>query len=189
MLKEELRAKYGGLRKSITSAHLLDASLSISNKLLGLPIWSFEYYHLFLSIPEKKEIDTTFILSILQGKDKNIVFPKVFPKGELKHYLLTDNLKLQKNKWGIPEPMDGIEVLPKKLDVVFVPLLAFDSQGNRVGYGRGFYDKFLGQCRPDTLKIGLCVFGPEPLISDVEETDVRLDYCVTPDTIYRFSPS
>ena len=189
MLKEELRKKYGGLRKNITSAHLLNASLSISNKLLELPIWSFEYYHLFLPIPEKKEIDTTFILSILQGKDKNIVFPKVFPKGQLRHYLLTDSLKLQKNKWGIPEPIDGIVILPKRLDVVFVPLLAFDTQGNRVGYGKGFYDKFLGQCRPDTLKIGLSIFGPEPQITNVEETDVRLDYCVAPENIYKFSPS
>ncbi len=187
MLKKDLRSKYEELRKNSTSAHLLNTSLSVSNKLLQLPIWSFAYYHLFLSIPEKKEIDTTFILSILQGKDKNIVFPKVFPQGELKHYLLTDSLKLQKNKWGIPEPTDGIEIMPKKLDVVFVPLLAFDIKGNRVGYGKGFYDKFLMQCRPETLKIGLSIFGPEQSISDIEETDVRLDYCVTPENIYKFT--
>lgn len=73
-----------------------------------------------------------------------------------------------------------------KIDVVFVPLLAYDNKGNRVGYGKGFYDHFLSECREDVVKIGLSFFEPEEAIEDVSATDIRLDYCVTPMTVYNF---
>jgi 5-formyltetrahydrofolate cyclo-ligase len=72
------------------------------------------------------------------------------------------------------------------IDVVFVPLLAYDKLGNRVGYGKGFYDKFLNQCKPDVLKIGLSFFEPEELIEDVFENDVKLDFCVTSEKVICF---
>jgi 5-formyltetrahydrofolate cyclo-ligase len=70
--------------------------------------------------------------------------------------------------------------------VVFVPLLAFDKQGNRVGYGKGFYDRFLANCKPETIKIGLSFFEVENEIADVFNNDIELDYCVTPNKIYTF---
>ena len=102
----------------------------------------------------------------------------------MKHYLLTDNTKLRTSNWGVPEPVDGIELMPSKIDVVFVPLLVFDQKGNRVGYGKGFYDRFLGECKPEVIKVGLSLFGPEDKIDDVTKNDVPLNYCVTPDSIY-----
>ena len=79
-----------------------------------------------------------------------------------------------------------IEIIPKCCFVVFIPLLAFDQKGNRVGYGKGFYDKFLEQCKPKTVKIGLSFFSTEEEISDIYKNDISLDYCVTPQTIYKF---
>ena len=102
------------------------------------------------------------------------------------HFLLTDNTKIKKNEYNIPEPVDGIEVPAKKIEVVFIPLLAYDKLGNRVGYGKGFYDKFLSECQPETIKIGLSFFEPEEQITDVFETDVKLDYCVTPNAVFKF---
>jgi 5-formyltetrahydrofolate cyclo-ligase len=189
MLKKDLRSQYSKLRANITSELLLHNSLCIANKLLELPIWSFDYYHIFLPILKKQEVDTTFILSILQGKDKHIVLPKVDTHGRLKHFLLTDNTRLQKNTWGVPEPNEGIEISPKKIDVVFVPLLAFDTKGHRVGYGKGYYDRFLGQCRKKTVKVGLSLFEPEQEITDISKTDIPLDHCVTPSHIYSFTTS
>ena len=186
MLKKDLRLHYSELRHKISPQHLLNSSLTIANKLLQLPIWSFENYHIFLSISEKKEIDTSFILSILQGKDKNVILPKVASKNSLKHYLLTDSIKLKESNWGVPEPVNGIEIPPNKIDVVFVPLLIFDKMGNRVGYGKGFYDRFLSECRSTTIKIGLSLFEPETTITDVDERDVHLNYCVTPNNTYSF---
>ena len=187
MLKKDLRLKYASLRKDITPQALLNSSLTIANKLLELPIWQSSYYHLFIPISTKNEVDTSFILSILHGKDKNIIVPKITGKYSLQHILLTDNTKLIANSWGVPEPVEGIEVMTSKIDVVFVPLLAFDISGNRIGYGKGFYDTFLSDCRKDVIKVGLSIFKAEDEIIHVNEHDIPLDYCVTPEKIYSFS--
>jgi 5-formyltetrahydrofolate cyclo-ligase len=186
MLKKQLRLNYALLRNNLTTDQLHERSLAIANKLLTLPIWNFDYYHLFLQIPEKKEIDTSFILTILQGKDKNVVIPKVSGNHILINYLLTDNTILKKNRWNIPEPVDGLEVPEEKIDVVFVPLLAFDLKGNRVGYGKGFYDNFLKKCNQNVIKIGLSPFEPAQEITDVRESDIPLNYSITPNKIYEF---
>ncbi|WP_337251765.1 5-formyltetrahydrofolate cyclo-ligase [Maribacter halichondriae] len=88
---------------------------------------------------------------------------------------------------GVPEPVDGIEIDPMKIDVVFVPLLAFDEKGNRVGYGKGFYDDFLSKCRPNVVKVGLSLFEAEKNITGIADHDILLNYCVTPQRIYSFS--
>ncbi|MEJ1221287.1 5-formyltetrahydrofolate cyclo-ligase [Sediminicola sp. 1XM1-17] len=186
MLKKELRSKYLSLRNSITLDQLEDQSLLLANTLLDIPIWNFSFYHLFLPIAKKKEIDTSYILSILQGKDKNVVIPKMVDNQRLTHFLLTDNTVIKPNSWGVPEPLDGLEVPPNKIDVVFIPLLAFDEKGNRVGYGKGFYDIFLKECRPNVVKIGLSLFEAEKNIDDITPEDVSLDYCITPNKIYTF---
>lgn len=186
--KSELRRLYKQKRRELSSETIETNSLAISNQLLQLPIWNLSFYHVFLSITEHKEINTDYILNILSGKDKNIVISKThFENLKMIHYLLLDNTVIKKNSWNIPEPVDGIEIESAKIEVVFVPLLAFDKQGHRVGYGKGFYDKFLSECRPETLKIGLSLFEAEEKIEGVSESDVALDYCVTPQTIYSFS--
>ena len=185
MIKKELRKKYKTLRTQLTSSEIEGKSLIIANNVLQLNIWDKTYYHLFLTIEEQKEIDTEFILQILAGKDKEIVVAKSdFTTLEMTHYLLTDNTKFQKNEYNIPEPVDGLEVPVAKIDVVFVPLLAFDLKGNRVGYGKGFYDKFLSHCKPETIKIGLSFFEAAETIEDPNQNDIPLDYVVTPEKIY-----
>ncbi|WP_445956914.1 5-formyltetrahydrofolate cyclo-ligase [Yeosuana sp.] len=187
MTKSELRVKYKALRKTLSINQVEDFSMAIANQLLKLPVWDYSFYHIFLSIEEQKEVNTDYILNILSGKDKHIVISKSdFRTGKMKHYLLTDNTVIKKNNYHIPEPVDGIEISSEKINVVFIPLLAFDKKGNRVGYGKGFYDTFLADCTPKTLKIGLSFFDAEAEISDVFESDVTLDYCVTQNEIYRF---
>ncbi|MBF4471632.1 5-formyltetrahydrofolate cyclo-ligase [Flavobacterium sp. HJJ] len=187
MLKKELRQKYKVLRSGLSEIEIEEKSLAIANEILKLPIWDKTYFHVFLSIEEQKEVNTEFILHLLSGKDKEIVISKSdFVTREMTHFLLTDNTKIKKNEYNIPEPIDGLEVPATKIDVVFVPLLAYDIKGNRVGYGKGFYDKFLSQCKPETIKIGLSFFEPEESILDLFESDILLDYCVTPNGIYRF---
>ncbi len=187
MNKTELRQKYKALRSSLSENEVEEMSLAVANKILALPLWENTYFHIFLPITEQKEVNTEFILHLLSGKDKDIIVSKAdFDTRNMTHFLLTDNTKIKKNQYNIPEPVDGIEVPSHKIDVVFVPLLAFDKKGHRVGYGKGFYDKFLSECKPNVLKIGLSVFAPEELITDVFEGDIQLDYCVTPKTIYKF---
>lgn len=187
MNKKDLRSKYKVLRQQLSAEEIDDKSLAIANRLLSLDVWEKTYFHLFLTIEEQKEVDTEFILQVLAGKDKEIVVSKSdFETREMSHYLLTDNTKFRKNEYNIFEPVDGLEVPVSKIDVVFVPLLAFDKNGNRVGYGKGFYDNFLAKCREDVIKIGLSFFEPEESIDDIFETDIRLDYCVTPFAISNF---
>ncbi len=187
MTKRELRIKYKYLRSLLSDDEIAELSLSISNNILELPIWEHSCFHIFLPIVSQNEVDTEYILHVLAGKDKNIVVSKSdFTTREMQHFLLTDATKLVVNEYGIPEPVNGIEVASENLDVVFVPLLAFDLDGNRVGYGKGFYDRFLTQC-PKAIKVGLSFYEAEPFCSDVFESDVKLDYCVTPnEKVYRF---
>ena len=187
MTKKELRKKYKELRNDLSFDVIEDLSLQIANNALKLPIWNFENYHIFLSIHEHKEVQTDYLLHILNGKDKNVIVSKSdFETRTMNHVLLTDNVIIKKNEWNIPEPQNGFSVADNQIDVVFVPLLAYDVFGNRVGYGKGFYDLFLSKCKPDVVKIGLSFFDAEELIEDVFLEDVRLDYCITPDTIVKF---
>ena len=187
MLKKELRLKYKTLRKQLSENELEEMSLAIANKLLKLPIWEKSYFHIFLPITEHLEVNTEFILHLLSGKDKEIIISKSdFETRKMTHFLLTDNTKIKKNEYNIPEPVDGIEVPPNKIEVVFVPLLAFDKKGHRVGYGKGFYDNFLSECKSETIKIGLSFFEAEESITDIFKSDIQLDFCVTPNSIYSF---
>lgn len=90
------------------------------------------------------------------------------------------------NHWGISEPINGIKIAPTQIQVVFVPLLAFDEQGFRVGYGKGYYDRFLAQCSSNLIKIGFSYFEPVAKITDTHQFDVPLNYCITPQHIYEF---
>lgn len=187
MTKSELRSQYKALRKYLSDSAIEENSLAIANKVLALDLWDKTYFHIFLPIEEQKEVNTEFLLHLLSGKDKEIMVSKSdFTTRKMTHFLLTDNTKIKKNDYQIPEPVDGIEVPTSKIQVVFVPLLAFDTLGNRVGYGKGFYDQFLSECQPETIKIGLSFFEAEKLISDVYETDIRLDFCITPKNCYLF---
>lgn len=187
MKKIELRQKYKELRNLLSEIEIESKSIEIANNLIKTDIWNNNFYHIFLPIVEKKEVNTEFVLHILQGKDKEILISKSdFETIEMTHFLLTDNTKFIKNQFNIPEPIDGIEVPVHKIEVVFIPLLAFDNNGNRVGYGKGFYDKFLSKCNPKTIKIGLSFFEPEAIFDDCFQTDIQLDYCVTPHQIFKF---
>lgn len=186
MLKKQLRLSYATLRNELSPDSRENFSLNIANRCLQLPVWDLQIFHIFLSIPQRNEVDTSFLLTVLQGKDKDIAVPKVSGKGELVHYLLTDATVFRNSRWGIPEPVSGIQLIPRQIDVVFLPLLAFDLEGYRVGYGGGFYDRFLANCREDVVKVGLSFFEPVAEISDRHPMDIPMDYCVTPEKIYSF---
>ena len=100
--------------------------------------------------------------------------------------MLTDSTLLKENELGIAEPQSGIQINENQIEVVFIPLLCFDKSGHRVGYGGGYYDRFLKKCPKNTVKIGLSFFDPIQKISDINITDVRMNFCLTPKKIYEF---
>ena len=187
MTKSALRKKYKALRKELTTEEVEEKSLAIANQLLQLDIWESNYYHVFLPIASQNEVDTEFILHILQGKDKHVVISKSnFDDGTLSHFLLTDQTKLVVNEWGIPEPdSSSIPIPESSIEVVFVPLLAYDKKGTRVGYGKGFYDRFLKGAQPKHI-IGLSFFEPEENVIEATEHDVPLSLCIHPEGMIKF---
>ena len=141
--------------------------------------------HCFLPSTRQREVNTYPIIRQLQTLDNvQIIVPRCASSQTLTHHRLTPDTTLVPNRWGIPEPTDNLFVSPQQIDLVLTPLLAFDQRGYRVGYGKGFYDRFLAQCRPDMQKIGLSWEPPVPAIDDVDDYDVALDGCVMPDGVW-----
>ena len=185
MFKRELRQVYKLKRSSLTNTETL--SLEIANKTLEIDIWNLQNYHVFFPIEKHKEVDSKLIIQIVQGKDKNVILPKLNLESKtIDSFLLTDSTLLKTNYLGISEPFNGIQINNNQIDLVFVPLLAFDNIGHRVGYGGGYYDKFLSKC-PRAIKVGLSYFDPINKIEDINSKDIKLDYCITPNKVYKFS--
>ena len=186
-IRSDLRSHYLKLRSKFTSEQIDDFSIEIVNRCLELNLWNKSVYHLFMASEQNKEIDTAHLLSVLQGKDKQIVIPKILDDHVLEHYLLLDQTPLKMSHWGIPEPQSGIKINSNQIDVVFVPLLIFDLQGHRIGYGKGYYDRFLAKCRKETIKVGLSYFDPIERIENIQSHDIPIDFGITRDRIYEFS--
>ncbi|MEK7991492.1 MAG: 5-formyltetrahydrofolate cyclo-ligase [Thiotrichaceae bacterium] len=184
--KKTLRKQFLQKRKLLSTQALEQASLAIKNQFFHhFPI-NFETLHVFLPITKQNEINTWLIIKQLfqQYPHINIVIPKTnIQNHSLSHYFLTSNTKLMQNQWGIDEPIDAKTCPVGMIDMVLIPLLCFDKQGNRVGYGKGFYDKFLAECRTDVIKIGLSLFEPVESINDVQPHDIKLDFCITPNAV------
>ncbi len=182
MTKKEIRSKYLQLRVELSSEKYASLNQELSvNFFSGIDLTKINTLHTFLPILLRNEVDTWLIIHQLK-KDHpqiRISIPRV-EDNRLVNYYLEGGSQLNKNQWGILEPASG-EITPAdKIDLVIVPLLAFDKKGNRVGYGKGFYDRFLIECRVDCKKIGLSFFEPIENISDINANDVRLDAVVTP---------
>ncbi len=186
--KSELRNTYSLKRKNLSDYQINKRSILISKKLLDIPIWDKEFYHIFLTSKKNNEIETKFILSMLAQKNKKVVVPRLIDLNNLEHILLTQQTILKENSYGIPEPQkynDKI-IFPQELDVIIVPLYVFDLNGNRVGYGKGYYDRFLKNCRDDVIKIGISLFEPVKSISDISRNDIALNYAITSNSIFNF---
>lgn len=154
--------------------------------------WSkIKTVHLFLPIVERKEIDTFEFINFFKTKHPQIrmVVPRCdFKTKEMEAVVFdSESTVLVKNKQNIPEPLYGENIDKHLIDAVIIPLLVFDKQGHRVGYGAGFYDRFLEQCKPEVLKIGVSLFEPIDKILDTHHQDIQLTHCITPQKIYFFA--
>lgn len=145
--------------------------------------------HVFLTIQDRGEVETSLIIEHIWRSFPGItvVVPRVNRKEKKMECAVYDPMsRLVPNFWGIFEPLNTRTVPELNVDVVLVPLLCFDERGNRVGYGGGYYDKFLAVCRPGCNKIGISMFGPVERIDDISPHDVMLDHCVTPKQVLSF---
>lgn len=193
MNKSELRRVFLDKRRELSSHDISDKSRQIADHFFaGFTVKQMKMIHCFISIPRFGEIDTSLIYKRVWAEFPGIriVAPRLNKAtGEIESLHFGPGSQLIESRWGIREPGGDTLVDPAEIDAVLVPLLCYDQSGNRVGYGKGFYDRFLDSCRPDCLKIGLSFFAPVDKIDDVNEFDVPMDRCITPERTYRFDLS
>lgn len=189
MTKAELRKDYKQRRTLLTETEISSFNGALQEYLKQYDWRSVHYVHTFLPIIGQNEPDMwSFITNIrIYYPHIGIVVSRSEPQDcSMQHFLLTADIDLKENVWGIVEPVSGERISEALLDVVLVPLLIADKEGNRVGYGKGFYDRFLAKCRPDCRKIGVSLFEPIEKIDDVDPLDVPLDMLITPHSVMRF---
>lgn len=191
MLKADIRRAFLTRRRALSEAEVQRRSALLTQQFLSsFPVAEWRWLHIFLPIPQQHEPDTWRLIHHLWAEvpSLQVAVPVVQADGQtLRHYHLTPATELVANKWGIPEPVGATEMPSTDFDAVLVPLLACDQNGHRVGYGKGFYDRFLAQCRPDAQRIGFSFEAPITTITDVAPTDQALTACVTPEQVWRFS--
>ncbi|WP_316770212.1 5-formyltetrahydrofolate cyclo-ligase [Pedobacter frigiditerrae] len=186
MLKSALRKQALNQRNALTKENLQSLNEKLLAQFKKLDLSNIESLHIFLPIIHQREPDTFLIIDWLQQQHPaiEIVVPKAdFKTSIMNHYSYLNKEDLLNNHYHIPEPQKA-KPFSGTPDMVIVPLLAFDKKGYRVGYGKGFYDRFLSGLT--TLKIGLSFFDAVEEINDVHLNDIRLDKCITPTAIIDF---
>lgn len=187
--KTELRQEYRQLRKQLSGAEVNDLSQKIAKQ---VEIWldgqeSLIQFHLFFPIAKFNEVNTFYLQQLLEQRGKTLYTSQVNREEDrLDTLLLPSEAAFFLDEWGIPVPQESLRVPTTKIQVVFVPLLAYDRSGHRLGFGKGFYDKFLSSLEQSVIKVGLSFFPAEDAIP-AEPHDVPLDYCITPDRIRAFT--
>jgi 5-formyltetrahydrofolate cyclo-ligase len=190
MTKQESRSIYKQKRLALTASERLKMD---DLMLIQLQRMSFnEQVRLLLSywpIEQHAEPNTHLFTYYLENHvpQLQVCFPVIdFATSAMKAILVHEETDFVENQYGIPEPEEGDEIMPAEIDIVLVPLLAFDKFGFRVGYGKGFYDRYLALCKPDVITIGFSYFEPVDKIDDTNPFDVPLNYCITPQQVYEF---
>ena len=189
MLKKELRKKYNTQRLQLTAAERAKLDDLLLIQFQQVPLAPLHHIMSFVPIEGKREVNTFLLTDFLKFRNPGLqlCYPQtnIF-QNTMQALIADDATEFDANEYGVPEPVHGQALEPQQLDLVLVPLLIFDKRGYRVGYGKGFYDRFLKDCRADCIKVGLSYFEPVDRIDDASGFDVPLNYCITPHMVYVF---
>ena len=189
MDKKAIRSIYLEKRKGLDAkGHALKSKQICEQAIDLIKRSGYSKIHLFLPITKQAEINTWPILHFLLNSTKHqpVLSKSNFNNHCLAHYFIEKETKITENKRGIPEPANAKEAKAEEIDMVFIPLIAFDKNGHRIGYGAGFYDRFLENCKPEVLKVGLSIDLPLDQTISAEAHDIKLDQCITPLKTFRF---
>ena len=186
MKKTEIRKRYLEKKESLSETEVHSFSENIfENFISTFDLKENQKIHCFLSIPEKGEVETKLFLNYFFENKIRVFVPKIV-RGKLIALEIDKETPLFENSWGIKEPAGEVDSGVKDFDMIITPLLYCDEFGNRVGYGKGFYDRFFAEINQNALKIGVSFFPPNEKVEDVSEFDVPLDYLVTPTAVLSF---
>lgn len=189
MLKKEARKLYNQKRKDISYSDKLkwDDLVLINFQTIELPFLDtvFSYY----PMEDRNEVDAFLITDYLHFRNPSlqICYPKMaIDEPNMEAIACKADTVFEANAINILEPLETDVVTPEEIDLVLVPMLVCDVRGNRVGYGKGYYDRFLSRCNPSCIKVGVSYFEPIEAVEDANEFDVALNFCITPQKAYVF---
>ena len=186
MKKSEIRNLYLKKKESLTKTEVQSLSKNIFDHFISkFDLEENQKVHCFLSIPEKGEVDTSLFLDFFFENKIRVFVPKIV-EGKLISLEITRDTILIENSWGIKEPSGNEDSGVKDFNFIITPLLYSDQFGNRVGYGKGFYDRFFSEINSHAIKVGVSFFPPEENIDDVSDFDIPLNYLVTPTEVLSF---
>lgn len=187
--KAEIRSQYLKKREGLGELECQQLSRQIAEqaKLYLMEYKWMRHVHIFLPIQRLSEINTWFVIQELFALQKNVYSSITdFDTNVMRTVSINRHSEFTTDKFGLSVPKDPLFTgEEQRLDLVFVPLLAFDLKGVRVGYGKGFYDQFFTTMKGDVRKIGLSYFPAAELLPQ-EDHDVLLDGCILPDRILNF---
>ena len=187
MTKQEIRTVYKSRRQQLTAESIQDFSLSMLHLFRKINLTGKRHVLSYAPIKGHNEFNVRLCDPVISAQSAGIALPRIDPASlSMEAVEFNSTTVFLKNSHGIDEPSGGKVLDPGVVDVVLVPLLAFDSKGYRVGYGKGYYDRYLFRCRPDVLKIGFSFFEPVESIDDISLFDVPLNYSITPMRLYEF---
>ncbi len=174
MDKQAIRRSIREQKRAMTLEEIDRASMKLGELLAKSSLYQ-KAKTLYGYLPYNQEVRTVPMLERALRDGKRVAVPKIYGD-EMKFIYLDDFSKVKKNQWGIPEPVEDGPIGDDPEALVLMPGLAFDKQGNRIGYGGGFYDKFL-QAEPSHPTLALC-YGFQVLPQlETEEFDIPAD-CV-----------
>jgi 5-formyltetrahydrofolate cyclo-ligase len=189
MIKRTVRKEYLKRRMDIPEEELQQLTTLIASGFRKIKLPPVNNLLSYNPLASRHEFDVNICEEIV--KEQNMMMRVAWPKIhvdllDMEAVLVEKDGLFIKNKFNILEPIGGAIVPPQKLDLIFVPMVAFDVRGYRVGYGKGYYDRFLAQCKPETIKVGFSFFDAVDYLEDIDEFDVPLTFCITPHRIYEF---
>ncbi|GAB4091982.1 5-formyltetrahydrofolate cyclo-ligase [Flaviaesturariibacter terrae] len=189
MTKKEARTHFRKQRDSIEPAWQSKADDLILIQFQTIDFPFLERVMSFYSISEKKEVNSFLLTDYLHFRNPalQLAYPRMrVTDTSMEAVAVAADEAFTENEYGITEPIGNAVIDPLHLDLVLVPLLAVDRQGHRVGYGKGYYDRFLARVSADCIKVGVSYFEPIGRFEDADEFDIPLDLCVTPEQVYVF---
>lgn len=168
MNKKEYRTKLIELRKEETEKDV--KSMKITKEVLSF-CESYNVIGVYLSLAD--EVQTDELIKELKAQNKVVVFPKVVGNDLI--FYRSD--KFEVSKFGVREPMDGEDFSKDKIEVMIIPGVGFDIKRNRLGFGKGYYDRYLKDYQGK--KIGVCFSSQVVMNLPITSEDIQMDILIT----------
>jgi len=189
MIKKNVRKEYLQRRMDTPEEDLQQQMALMAFQFRKLTLPPVKFLMSYSPLLSRREFDVSVCEDMLkiQNPSLQIAWPRIDEQTrDMDAVIMQRGGLFTKNRYNVLEPISSTIIEPEVLDVIFVPLVAFDERGYRVGYGKGYYDRFLARCKPGIIRVGFCYFEPVRPIEDVHQFDIPLNYCITPYRTYEF---